>query len=226
MREIRGASHPARVFGETASTNFKIVEAVPNADVAERYRALSGILLSRDVYDPLYINGLPEYPEMTQFRTSFVQKLAVECPIEMVTHAYGNYLGTMVFAWRIPDDEGERVGHDQAANRVREQLPVYHTRTQRKEFMERFGLVTGLSKAVLLSMYRFVTGDASAEILTDVQKRLELLFDTADLTLLTDMRVLNGSYGKGFGLFWDACNKYLENIVVPDDRRHGQVSID
>ena len=72
-------------------------------------------------------------------------------------------------------------------------------------------------------------GDTSSSENADqasVDERIRLIIDTQDPNLVDDLRHLNSGRPPKYDLFWDQCNKYLEEVVETpvDERRHGEVT--
>lgn len=70
---------------------------------------------------------------------------------------------------------------------LKTQFPVYHTQVMRQEFVNHFGLVTGLKSGILQEAYRRLTADQSAaRKLTEkeVDQRLQTLLDEEDPDLV------------------------------------------
>lgn len=71
-------------------------------------------------------------------------------------------------------------------------------------------------------------GDSSSSENADqaiVDDRIRLIIDTQDPDIVDDLRHLNSGRPPKYELFWDQCNKYLEEVVETsvDERRHGEV---
>ena len=72
-------------------------------------------------------------------------------------------------------------------------------------------------------------GDDSASSTTEeaeLDRRIQQLVDMEDPDILTDLRCHNGSKESQFNVFWDYCQRFLnENVsVAVDDRRHRQIT--
>ena len=105
-------------------------------------------------------------------------------------------------------------------------INVYHTREMRRPFCSHYHLLVNTSKAVLLDMYKYLTGDvASTSISQDVQDRLQIVLDCQDPEINFDLRHANSGCPEKYGEFWKAVNGIIhENALqAVDSRRHGTV---
>ena len=86
-----------------------------------------------------------------------------------------------------------------------------------------------LKPAILHSLYRELTGDSSAAInehVAEIDERVRLLLEMEDPDVVLDLRSLQTGHKTQYDVFWDECQKFLEEEVgTPvDDRRHGVVT--
>ena len=102
------------------------------------------------------------------------------------------------------------------------ELPIYHTRAMRAEFISSFGRVTGVKSAVLREAYRRLTGDCSAARTVNeegVDKRVCEFLQLEDPDLIFDLRVNNKGQSEKYEQFLEECKRYIESRVdtAPDD---------
>lgn len=71
--------------------------------VSLEYSELQQKLESLPLYKPLYVNDMA--PTDRFERRKWVSNLKVSFPIMLYKYAYGNNLGTLLYAWRIPVNE-------------------------------------------------------------------------------------------------------------------------
>ena len=78
-------------------------------------------------------------------------------------YTYGNHLGTLTYAWKIP--EGQPVD-DTTVGRIFAQLNGQHshycTRAMRQEFLEKYRRIAKLLTMVLRNVHRRLLGDCSS----------------------------------------------------------------
>ena len=144
----------------------------------------------------------------------------------LYTYRHGNYIGNLVFAWRIPAEARER--NDEltiaAVQAVSKLLPKYSTREMRRDFLMKYSKVANAKPAVLRSMYRYLTGDESANYNAAddaVQSRLlDVLLQSDDTELVYDLRQINGRpKDPRLNPFWDELGRFLDEKAAVQERR-------
>ena len=151
-------------------------------------------------------------------------------PSILFTYNSGGGTVSQHFIWKVPDDfnvDAALTMNQQVISKLKSDLPVYHTRAMRKEFINAYGRFTSSTNPyVLRSIYRHLTGDASGSCTTDeaaIDQRLKEAISHEDLDIIVDLRKLNeGRVGK-YDTFWTKCNEYLQECSAVPDRRHGEV---
>lgn len=121
----------------------------------------------------------------------------------------------------------------QQANKVihiiENSIDVYHTRAMRKEFHEKFGLISKAHPAVLNEMYRYLTNDCTvpqSNVSKKVRSRILAAIDSQDTSVVFDMRNLTHEDETKFDDFFNEVEKFINEyeLKAVDDRRHGLVS--
>ncbi len=93
----------------------------------------------------------------------------------------------------------------------------------RKRFTDRYSLLSGVNKAVLMDMYQHLTGDVSSILISQgVQDRLQLVLDSQDPDVCFDLRHHNTGRPETFEDFRKAVEGILNENAV-DSRQHGVV---
>ena len=135
------------------------------------------------------------------------------------------------FVWKVPVNVEDSEMFDRSY-KVRDgllaEMPVYHTRAMRSEFIQSFGHVTGVKSAVLHKSYKRLTRDkssASYESEEMVNIRAREVLDMEDPDLIWDLRVNNRGRPEEYSVFLEECKKYIEGVAqtAVDDRRHDDV---
>ena len=98
----------------------------------------------------------------------------------------------------------------------------------RKEFVQRYQLISKVSPSLLQDIFKYITGDASSAscaITKAVQERLRLGLDSEDPDLMFDHRHVNEGRHAKYDAFWQAAKALFEEqaMTAVDSRRHGQV---
>ncbi|CAB4385605.1 unnamed protein product [Rhizophagus irregularis] len=209
---------------ENSSTMYQI-PACKCDSLYENYIQLNDTLLEEQVYR--YINIQPYLPINIMKRYRFIKELQLTFPIGIYRYHQGNYLGTINYIWKIPDDEvfnDEKTLKARMLARIHERLPHYFTRQMRKNY----SYISKVSPAVLRMLYFDLTGDISVTsntISRDVEERLRLMLRLANPAIVFDLRTNNGFNGTKFNVFWDELEAYFneQNLLVTDERRHESV---
>ena len=96
-------------------------------------------------YDHFSLNEF--IPDDPRKRYEFLQSLSrngIRFPIIICTHSSGNNTGNTHFVWRVPNTgrvEEIFSRSQQVVERIRPQLPIFHTRVMRKTMFSKFGRV-------------------------------------------------------------------------------------
>ena len=214
-------------FSDTGSFDILHPKLIAKPTLKIRYGRLSEALLGSDMYQVLCINDYA--PADPKQRYVFVKELALPCRTVMYSHTITKL--NMHFLWKIPADALESDVLNKST-KIREkllkELPIYHTRAMRTEFISSFGRVAGCKSAVLREAYRRLTGDCSAARTVDeegVDKRVYEFLQMEDPDLIFDLRVDNKGQPEKYELFLEECKKYIESSVdtAPDERRFDTV---
>ena len=220
-----------RAFLNDDNTILKIIEAkiTTKRTLVARYSRLVQALNSVSYNDVICLN---EYAPVEKWRRyEYIKTLTIPCKVVKFTHSTGRI--NITFLWKI-DPDADTNGIFQSSVKVRDDLlkdlPIYHTRAMRSEFIQSFGKVTGTKSAVLREAYRRLTNDSSAAGNIDqelVDKRVQELLDMQDPDLIWDLRVDNKGQPENLE-FLAECKRYIEGVAetAVDDCRHDNVEND
>ena len=135
-------------------------------------------------------------------------------------YPHGNNLGTMNFAWKVPDEVDQTLNHQTVAQ-LNKLQKVYYTHQMRSEFLDTYShlssRVSTKSKAVLRNIFRKLVHDESAPT-TDAENQVDervarCLLDMDDPDIIIDMRKMNGQHNSSeFNAFWLELSSYLEEV--------------
>ncbi|KAJ1446414.1 hypothetical protein M885DRAFT_591824 [Pelagophyceae sp. CCMP2097] len=169
----------------------------------------------------------PEAPESARKRRSrFRDGLAFHhFAVKRFFYVPGGPESGLLILWKllIADERSET--EDAAVQlRVRDMLPVFHSRVMKREFAEQFGSVSTLSTSVMRAIYSKLTSGGSAPLNARdraVDERVaEFVAANGDVDLWPDLRALNGNKGGKFGEFWAAAADEVAACgVAAADRR-------
>lgn len=167
-------------------------------------------------------------PEDRLKRRQYIKNLALQVPVMLYRMAYGGFVGTLNFIWRVPEqDTQQRTTRNAQIVKINASLPKFSTRSMRRDFINRYAKHVNIPKSLLRSMFFELTGcentsDSNEQTLID--ERISILLDSDDPNLLLDYRVLNGKdIDTKFGTFFEETGKYFdEQILQVNERRHGE----
>ena len=223
---------PVRLPSEAESFRVLNPSLSTKPALIDRYRAFNSALQEAEELSPIFLNEL--CPHDVRQRRYYLDCLpdAVAVPAVMFSHAYGNNLGTHHFVWRVPvgSSPSDTLGRNtKAAQSIKDKIDVYHTRAMQKEATRTFGRICSIKPAFIREIYRRLTGDASASRTAneaEVDARIRLVLDCEDPSIVCDLREFNKGRPEKYSVFWEECQKYLENVteLAVQERRHGDTT--
>ena len=152
---------------DSTSHHVKIIVGATDRkqNLVARYRSLEK-QMRPDVYEePVFLNDFA--PTNTRLRYVYFHE---PFKIEVFSFHYGNNLGTLWYAWRIPDDiaKYDPKQTEKKIAQVKQNVKQYHSRKMRRQlFSEQFGLVFNAKPSVMSELYQLLTRDASATSISD-----------------------------------------------------------
>ncbi|XP_078701692.1 uncharacterized protein LOC144927829 [Branchiostoma floridae x Branchiostoma belcheri] len=229
VQEQRKQVFPTRSVDDRTSTELRVIEARvrSNEKLINRYTKLENHLASIAEYELCIVNDFA--PSDRKQRYYYISELELPMSIELYTYKLGNNLGCLHFAWKVPSQEMRDLNNTRKMmHQAEKDMPTYHTREMRKQFRDRFSLVTNAKPVILKEMYQFLTNDdATEECISskEIRQRLKIMLDAQDVDLIVDMRSRNEGRNEMYAEFWDEATKFIEEmqLATVDDRRHGQV---
>ena len=120
----------------------------------------------------------------------------LKVPTILLVHSCGNKFGNSHFLWQVPDSSlVEAIQKSQAViEEIKVNLPVFHSRQMRQEFIRKFGTVSSAVKpAVLRYFYHDLTGDFSTSDTSsqkEVDVRMKQVIEMEDASIVADLRQL------------------------------------
>ena len=102
-------------------------------------------------------------PTNTRAKHSFISFLKTNgfpFQVAMLSYAHGNNVGNLHFLWRVGStDEATFMECQKVVEKIKGNIPVYHTRAMRRAMFDVFGRVTSsLKPAAARHLYRVFTG--------------------------------------------------------------------
>lgn len=221
----RNHKSPSPVRSRLDNWMCKTIEAASSTDIQEQYKALSDMLTAAEMYQPCPL--LDVTPVDRYSRRKWIDQIRLPFPIMTYTYCHGNYLGNMVFAWRVPEEDRSDDSKIQAVQAIQPLLPVYSTREMRRDFMMRYAKCTKMKPAVMRNMYQYLTNDESSGDTAGedaVQQRLfTFLLESDDVELVHDLRKNNGRHkDPKLDPFWEELGRFLQEKGAVQERRHNE----
>ena len=220
-------STPSESFGDKTNLTY-----LPRSSkVPGSLRELDQALSQKQVYEYVFVQDFA--PADRQTRYHYIQKLhkGLSRPAVLCTHTVGSSIGNYHFVWAIPEhvtleaalNENVRLLED-----IKSQVPVFHGRALKAEFVSKFGrLVRGAPLDTLWEIYRNLTGDSSSSRTSDekeVDARVQQALEMENPDLLLDLRAHNSSHSNQFSVFWEKLQAFLNDQSTVHERRHGDVA--
>ena len=144
-----GESHAKRVCREDVH-EFEVLKpaCIFTRVHAARYQQLHDDLKKSEPFQPLFLGDYS--PVDSKRRYDFKKEIAV--PVKCVLYTYSGAREHYTFIWRIPETMSETdllLKNASVQRQIEGDLPVYHSRCMRREFIRSFGTVTHAKPAVL-----------------------------------------------------------------------------
>lgn len=113
---------------------------------------LNGIvdeIQTKDSYKPIFVNDFAPVDRCKRY--TYIKELKKGLPIRciMLTKSFGSNIGNYHYVWKIPPHvsfENTMVENQRIIRLNLDQPPMYHTPCMRREFMNKFGLISSSTK--------------------------------------------------------------------------------
>lgn len=139
------------------SENTSICIRPAVAVTSPKYTSLSEFIEPMKLYEPLHLAEFE--PKERYERRHWSDKLSLKFPIAIMKRHYGGRLGNISIIWKVNTaDESHDTKMAQATLTVTQELPTYHTRQMRKDFVQKYGHIVKASKTALIDIYKNATG--------------------------------------------------------------------
>ena len=227
MKLHHSSPEPSVSFSDAQSIKF----IKSSSDMSPLLTELNTAIKSSPYYTRIFVNDYT--PDDKRRRYLFMRELdkGVSEPTYLFTYTHPSNVGNYHFIWKVPSsvaDMGNSSDNLRLIEEIKKEIPVYHTRAMKKEFLTLYGRISPESKPYLLrSMYYALTKDSSAPRTTaerEIDERVQEALLAEDIDIIIDLRHLNSSSEDNFSLFWAKCNEYLTTCTTVHERRHDTVS--
>ena len=179
-------------------------------------------------YQPLYVNDIA--PSDRLERRKWLASMSLPFSIMLYKFAYGNNLGTLVYAWRIPEDEPvDNTVVSRIFSELCRQQSFYSSRAMRCDFLSKYTRLANVPKMILRNIYHTLLHDSTSPEYAgqvEVDERVACaVLHVGDPEVILDLRRANGKPNSTiFDKFWEELQAYFdETPLAVDERRHGDV---
>lgn len=191
---------------------------------------LHNAVIASKPYESILVNDFS--PGDARRRHEFMKQIVV--PVKCIKFTYSGSKEHFVFIWKVDNSDSESFilsKNMEISSRLRKNLPVYHTRAMRREFLSMFGKQIHGKTGFLREAYRRLTGDNSSSVnysTSEIDKRISNILEMEDSDLICDLRVNNTGQPEKYEKFLEECQNYIGSKLetAVDDRRHDAVTKD
>ena len=221
IQAVHKQSEPQR----SIESNVRMYPLPVTSGGSNDYKQLDEVLSSKPEYFPVCLNDFAPSDRYT--RRHWLDKLGLPYKVMLMQYPYGNNLGTLSFAWKVPQQADETL-NARVMLQASQDVQKYSTREMRRDFIDKYQLFVTPSKSILRHMYQDLTEDSSSAP-TALQRAVDervakALLEIEAPEIIHDLRKLNGNpKATHFDDFWTELSTFLEEInPAVDDRRHGE----
>lgn len=126
-----------------------------------RYKPLADAISDTKEFKPLCVNNFAPIEPWRKYE----YLKAMVMPAQVVKFTHSSARQNMIFSWKVPISASASDILNRSTeirDNLLQELPIYHTRAMRAEFILSFGKVTGCKSGLLREAYKRLTGDKSA----------------------------------------------------------------
>ena len=215
----------------TSYTSDNVNTAVRDAvvgPVSPEYKDVDNRLETVELYEPMHLADFEQ--EDRYKRRHWIDNLHVSCDIALMKKSYGGRMGNINVIWKVNrKDIDHETKMARTVLRVNKELPDYHTRQMKKDFIDKYRKVSKVSATAMREIYQELTGDNSKPLtkLEEIRRErlVEMILSHDDHALVQDMRLFNGKEGSTvFDEFWNEVQSLFDEYIASvHERRHGSV---
>ncbi len=148
----------------------------------------------------------------------------------LLTYTHGSNVGNYHFVWKAPENVCDTACASEnlrLIEKIKKDIPVYHTRAMKREFFSLCGRISPKSKPyVLRSIYCTLTGDHTSSRTTaeaEIDERVSEALAMQDPDIILDLRECNTNGQDRYSVFWEKCAEFSKCTSV-HERRHDTTS--
>ena len=154
--------HECTVLPDSDSGSLHILPTI--TVVSSRPMPLNNAIQNKSCFDKPFANDFSSVAPKKNYQCVQDLKKGLTVPSMMYTDSLGSNFGKHVFIWEIPQGvslEAATVENMRVINQIKQSSSTYHSRALRRDFINKFGLVTSDAKSHMLrQIYHELTGMA------------------------------------------------------------------
>jgi len=220
--------HASLQSSSSVSDSMNIVYLSPVPSVSSLLMPIDAFLKEKPTYEPVFVRDFA--PLDRRQRYSYLQELkkGLSVPVVLLTHTIGANVGNYHFLWKVPECFNIQAAvseNNRVIQSIQDQLPQYHTRIMRQNFINMYGrLMPKTPPYILRDIYKELTGDQSGSRTSnekEIDQRIREAVELEDPDIIVDLRHNNAGQTEKYTEFWKVCESYLNECTAVHDRRHG-----
>ena len=131
-------THKSTVERRQLSDNTEIIIKAPSfSRIHKNYQNLEERVEKLHLYEPLLLSEFE--PEQRYDRCHWIDNLQLPFEFALIKRAYGGVVGNMNFLWKVEStDENHETNMAKVVLKVTEELPKFHTRQMRADFLVKY----------------------------------------------------------------------------------------
>lgn len=136
-------------------SDSSLVYIAPSTEYNVRYKKLQDDMNLSKNYQYLDLDTYT--PDDRLKRRQYIKNLALQEPLMLYRMAYGGSVGTLNFIWKV-DSQERTLQNALNINKINTFLPIFSTRSMRRDFLNRYSKQVNIPKSLLRSMFFELTG--------------------------------------------------------------------
>ena len=118
-------------------------------------------LMNLPLYQPLFLNDIAPVDRLERRR--WLSGKSLPFPIKLYKYAFGNSVGTLVYAWRIPENKpADSAIVSKTFSQLCKEQAFYSSCAMRRDFLSHYNLVADIPKMMLWNIFHTLLQDSSA----------------------------------------------------------------
>ena len=145
----------------TVSEKYPEIVFVEKSDnIPFNYQKVNTELDSLEPYTPLHLSDFE--PESRYERRHWVDSLVFRHDVAVMKKSYGGRVPNINIVWKVVHDTAHETNMGKVTIKVNNELPSYHSRQLRRDFIEKVQKVSRMNVGVINEIYQNLTGDSRA----------------------------------------------------------------